>query len=127
MTKSLVNILDIKNKILSLKMVERSSLDWHIDEFNKVCDELETINEGLSDESKALLLINSLPKPYEHFMDAWLYGRQTLFSEEVKSALGTEKLKDKQDNKEGDSSKDLMVRGKDKERNQIDQRQNRST
>lgn len=49
-------------------------------------------------------------------MDAWLYGRQTLFLEEVKYALGTEKLKDKQDNKEGDSSKDLIVRGKSEKR-----------
>ena len=59
-------------------MIEGASLDEYIDEFNKVCDELETIDEGLSDESTALLLINSLPKSYEHFVDALLYGRQTL-------------------------------------------------
>ncbi|KAH9706020.1 Integrase catalytic domain-containing protein [Citrus sinensis] len=72
-------------------------------EFNKVCDELETIDEGLSDESKTLLLISYLPKSYEHFVDALLYGRQTLSPEEVKSALGTKKLKDKQDNPESES------------------------
>lgn len=47
----------------------------HIDEFNKVCDELETIEEGLNDESKALLLISSLPNSYERFVNALLYGR----------------------------------------------------
>ena len=81
--------------MFSLRMIEWSSLDEHIDEFNKVCDALETIDEGLSDESKALLLISSLPKSYEHFVDALLYGRQTLYLEEVTSALGTKKLKDK--------------------------------
>ena len=86
--------------MFSLKMIEGASLNGHINEFNKVCDELETIDEGLSNESKALLLISSLPKSYEHFMDALLYRRQTLSLEELKYALGTKKLKDKQDNPE---------------------------
>ncbi|KAH9734079.1 hypothetical protein KPL71_017263 [Citrus sinensis] len=81
-------------------MIEGASLNEHIDEFNKVCDELETIDEGLSDERKALLLISSLPKSYEHFVDTLLYEMQTLSLKEVKSALGTKKLKDKQDNPE---------------------------
>ncbi|KAH9779695.1 Integrase catalytic domain-containing protein [Citrus sinensis] len=91
--------------MFSLRMIERASLNEHIDEFNKVCDELETIDEGLSDESKALLLISSLPKSYEHFVNALLYGRQTLSLEEVKYALGTTKLKDKQDNPESESKR----------------------
>lgn len=37
-----------------------------IDVFNKVCDTLETIDEGLNDESKALLFISSLPKSMEN-------------------------------------------------------------
>lgn len=41
----------MKKKIFSLKMVEGSSLDDHIDEFNKFCDDLDTIDEGLSDGS----------------------------------------------------------------------------
>ena len=90
-------------------MLEVSSLSEHIDEFNKVFDDLDTIDEGLSDESKILLLINSLPKYYKHFVNALLHGRQILFLEEVKSALGTKKLKDRQDNKEDESSMGLMA------------------
>ena len=116
MTKSLANRLYIKKKMFSLKMIEGASLNEHIDEFNKVCDELETIDEGLNDESKALLLINSLPKSYEHFVDALLYERQTLSLEEVKFALGTKKLKDKQDNLKNESSKGLMARGRPEKR-----------
>ena len=41
MTKSLANRLYIKK--FTLKMMEGSSLDHHIDEFNKVCDTLESI------------------------------------------------------------------------------------
>ncbi|KAH9705465.1 hypothetical protein KPL70_011882 [Citrus sinensis] len=116
MTKSLVNRLYIEKKMCSLRMIERSSLDEHIDEFNKVCDALETIDEGFSDESKALLLISSLPKSYEHFVDALLYGRQTLSLKEVKSAFGTKKLKDKQEKADSESGEGLMARGRPEKR-----------
>ena len=64
MTKSLANRLYIKKRMFTLKMVEGSSLDHHIDDFNKVCDTLESIDKGLDNEGKSLLLISSLPKSY---------------------------------------------------------------
>ena len=45
MAKSLANRLYIKKNMFLMRMIERASLDEHIDEFNKVCDELETIDE----------------------------------------------------------------------------------
>ncbi|KAH9751243.1 Integrase catalytic domain-containing protein [Citrus sinensis] len=126
MTKSLANRLYIKKKMFSLRMIKEASLDEHIDEFNKVCDELETIDEGLSDESKALLLISSLPKLYEHFVDASLYERQTLSLEEVKSALGTKKLKDKQDKPESELSEGLVARSIFEKRENKGKKQGRS-
>lgn len=53
--------------MFSLNMAKSASLDDHIDEFNKLYDDLDTIDKGLSDESKALLLISSLPKSYTYF------------------------------------------------------------
>ncbi|KAH9694912.1 Integrase catalytic domain-containing protein [Citrus sinensis] len=97
MKKSLANRLYIKKRMFTLKMHEGSSLDEHLDEFNKVCDTLETIDAALEDEDKALLLISSLPKSYEHFIDALMYGRQTLSLDEVKSALSTKELQGKQE------------------------------
>lgn len=67
---------------------------------------MKTIDKGLSDESKALLLISSLLKSYEHFVNTLLYGSQILSLEEVKSALGTKKLKEKQDNLEVNQVRD---------------------
>ena len=80
----------------------------------------------LSDESKSLLLISSLPKSYEYFVDALLYGRQTLSLEEVKSTLGTKKLKDKQDNPESESSERLMARCRPEKRESMEKKQSRS-
>ena len=92
MKKSLTNRLYIKKRMFTLKMLEGSSIDDHLDKFNKVCDTLETIDAALSDEDKVLLLISFLPKSYEHFVDALMYGRQTLTLDEVKSALSTKEL-----------------------------------
>lgn len=78
MTKFLANRLYIKKRMFTLKMAEGSSLDDHINEFNKVCDTLEMIDEGLDDEGKALFLISLLPQSHSKIVDALMYGRQTL-------------------------------------------------
>lgn len=60
MKKSLAKKLYIKKIVFILKMVEGLSFYDYLDEFNKAYDILETTNEALSDEDKALLLISSL-------------------------------------------------------------------
>ena len=69
-----------------------------------MCDTLETIDAALDDEDKALLLISSLPKSYGNFIDALMYGRQTLSLDEVKSTLNTKELQGKQDHMGNESS-----------------------
>ncbi|KAH9763592.1 Integrase catalytic domain-containing protein [Citrus sinensis] len=98
MTKSLANRLYIKKRMFTLKMAEGSSLEDRIDEFNQVCDTLEIIDEGLADEGKALLLVSSLPSSYSNFVDALMYGRQTLSLDEVKAALNIRGLQEKSGN-----------------------------
>ena len=112
MTKSLVNRLYIKKRMFTQKMVEGASLEEHIDEFNKVCDTLETIDTALDDEGKALLLISSLPKSYENLVDALMYGRQTLTLDEIKSALNTRELQTKQGHLENRESEGLTAKVK---------------
>lgn len=92
MKKTLTNMLYIKKRMFTLKTVEGASLKDHFDEFNKVCDTLETIDTTLNDENKALLLISFLPKSYEHFVDALVYESRALSLDEVKLALNTKEL-----------------------------------
>ncbi|KAH9680636.1 Integrase catalytic domain-containing protein [Citrus sinensis] len=112
MKKSLANSLYIKKRMFMLKMVEGISLDDHLDEFNKVCDTLETIDAALKDEDKTLLLISSLLKSYGNFIDALMYGRQTLSLDEVKLALNTKELQGKQDHLGNESSQGLTAKSK---------------
>lgn len=74
------------------RTIEGSLLEQYIDEFNKVCDTLEIIDESLDDKGEALLLISSLLKSYEHFVDILMYERQTLSFDKVKDALKRRKL-----------------------------------
>ncbi|KAH9687674.1 hypothetical protein KPL70_014852 [Citrus sinensis] len=112
MTKSLANRLYIKKRMFTLKMAEGASLEEHIDEFNKVCDTLKTIDAALDDEGKALLLISLLPKSYKNLVDALMYGRQTLTLDEVKSALNTRELQTKQGHLENSGSEGLTAKVK---------------
>ncbi|KAH9751398.1 hypothetical protein KPL71_014282 [Citrus sinensis] len=114
MKKSLGNMLYIKKRMFTLKMVEGTSLDDHLDEFNKVCDTLETIDAAFDDEDKALLLISSLPKSYGNFVDALMYGRQTLSLDEVKLALNTKELQGKQDHLGNESGQGLTAKARPK-------------
>ncbi|KAL1535775.1 Retrovirus-related Pol polyprotein from transposon TNT 1-94 [Salvia divinorum] len=88
MTKSLANRLHLKQKLLTFKITEGKSLLEQLEEFGKCIDDLENIDEEIKDEDKALMLLNSLPKSYEHFNDVMLLGRESKISyEEVYSAL----------------------------------------
>lgn len=51
---------------------------------------------------------------YQNHINTLLYGRKTLFLEEIKSAIGINKLKDNQDNPKSESSEGLMARGRPK-------------
>ena len=70
-----------------------------------------TIDEALDDEGKALLLISSLPESYKNFVDALMYGRQTLSLDEVKSALNTRELQEKRENLDQETGEGLTAKG----------------
>ena len=88
MTKSLANRLYLKQRLYSFKMTEEKTMSDQIDNLNKIIDDLENIDIKMDDEDQALILLNAMPKMYEHFKDAMLYGReQTITLEEVQFAI----------------------------------------
>lgn len=94
--------------MFTLKMVEGLSLDQHIDKFNQVYDTLAIIYKPLNNKGKVLLLISSWPKSYKNFVDTLMYEWQTLTLDEVKSALNTRQLLEKQRSLDN-ASKDLAT------------------
>ena len=88
MTKFLANRLYLKLRFYSFKMQEGRSIEDQMDEFNKIIDDLTNVDVKIEDKDQSIKLLSSLPKSYELFLDAMLYGgMQTLIMEEVNAAL----------------------------------------
>lgn len=93
MTKSFTNRLYMKQRLYALRFVEGKSIGEQLDDFNKSIDDLENIDVKLEDEDKAIILLNALPKSFEHLQDAMLFGRESAISlDEVQSALRAKEL-----------------------------------
>jgi len=87
-------------------------------EFNKILDDLANIEVTMEDEDKALLLLCSLPKSFEHFKDIILYGKEgTTTLEEVQAAFRTKELTKFKDLKVDEGGEGLNVaRGRNEHR-----------
>ncbi|KAL5544596.1 hypothetical protein UlMin_008380 [Ulmus minor] len=111
MTKNLSNRLYLNAKFFTWKMTEGRDLQGHIDDFNKLVMDLENIGVEYEDEDKALVLLHSLPKSYEHFVDILQHGRETISLEDVVGALKSKEQKRKSEMGEhtGDG---LIVKGR---------------
>lgn len=56
-------------------------------------DDLENVDVTIDDEEQAILLLNALPKSFDHLRDAMVYGREkTITLSEVKAALRSKEL-----------------------------------
>ena len=98
----------------SLQMDETKELRKHIDKFNKVIHDLKNIYIRIEEDDQVILLLNSLPKMYEHFVDTLLYGKHTLTMSKVKTSLNSKELSIRSKNKEVVNGKSLIARGRTK-------------
>ena len=87
MTRSLAHRLCLKQQLYSFKMAESRTIEEQLTEFNKNIDDLENIGVKL-EEDNVVILLNALPKTFEHFKDALLYGKDQLITlEEVVTSI----------------------------------------
>ncbi|KAK0573894.1 hypothetical protein LWI29_015123 [Acer saccharum] len=80
LTKSLTNKIYLKERLFGFKMDHSKGLGQNLDEFKKMIIELANAreNEKLSDENKAIILLNSLPESFKDVKAAIKYGRTSL-------------------------------------------------
>ncbi|CAA6657668.1 unnamed protein product [Spirodela intermedia] len=95
MTRSLTNKLFLKQCLFMLKMAKGTSIKAHLNEFNYILLDLENIDERVQEEDQVMFLLCSLPSSYRHFQETFLYGRNTISIEDVKSSLFSKELIDK--------------------------------
>jgi hypothetical protein len=116
MKKSLANKLYLKKKLYTLRMDESKELRKHLDDYNKIILDLCNIGVKIDDEDQAIILLSSLPKNYEHFVDTILYGKDSLTMTEVKAALSSKEIQRKDDNKIESNGEGLFTRGRSTKR-----------
>uniref|UniRef100_A0A3Q7HGA5 CCHC-type domain-containing protein n=1 Tax=Solanum lycopersicum TaxID=4081 RepID=A0A3Q7HGA5_SOLLC len=85
-----VNKLLKKHCLYSLRMKKgttTASVTSHINDFESIVTDLENLDEKIDDETKALLLLRTLPCSYEDFVDEIVDGKDAISFDEVKSSL----------------------------------------
>uniref|UniRef100_A0A803PVB6 Integrase catalytic domain-containing protein n=1 Tax=Cannabis sativa TaxID=3483 RepID=A0A803PVB6_CANSA len=108
--KSLANKLYLKKKLYTLKMEDSKELRKHLGEFNQIILDLSNIGVKIEDEDQGILLLSSLPKSYEHFVDTILYGKETLAMTEAKAALNSKEIQKKNDERTDGIANSLFVK-----------------
>jgi hypothetical protein len=111
MTKSLANKLCLKEHLYTIRMSKGISMQSHLNEFNSIIVDLDSLDVKIDDEDKAILLVVSLPPSLKHFKEIMLYGNHTSLSfENVKSNL-LSKEKFDVDSRSELKGEGLIVRG----------------
>ncbi|KAL5805697.1 hypothetical protein ACOSQ4_028430 [Xanthoceras sorbifolium] len=127
-TKNLTTKLVAKHRLYTLSMAEGASIKSHIDEFSTVLMDLENMEISYDDEDQALMLLRSLPPSYKHFRDTLIYSRQTLKLEDVKAALFSKELIDKElgTSRNDSPAEGLLVRGRTPDKSSSSNQRSRS-
>ena len=86
-SKSLTSRLYLKKRFLGLQMTEEADFNQHLDEFNKIIMELDSLEVKIEEEDKALFLLASLPSSFDNIVTTFLFGKETLRFDEVVAAL----------------------------------------
>ncbi|CAM6088557.1 unnamed protein product [Calypogeia fissa] len=105
-------------ELMTYKMAEGTKLSDHIDAFNLIVAELASLDEKIEDEKKALFLLVSLPKSFQHLVQTILYGRTTLSYEEAVGVLLSDEVRKKIEEPSSSSSTSALTvtRGRSKEK-----------
>ncbi|KAL5757095.1 hypothetical protein ACOSQ2_021841 [Xanthoceras sorbifolium] len=127
-TKNLTTKLVAKHRLYTLSMAEGASIKSHIDEFSTILMDLGNMEISYDDEDQALMLLRSLPPSYKHFRDTLIYSRQTLKLEDVKAALFSKELIDKElgTSRNDSPAEGLLVRGRTPDKSSSSNQRSRS-
>lgn len=83
-------------------MTEGTSLETHINEFNKVIMDLKNIDVKVDDESQFIIALCFLPSSYEQFITTLFYGKDTIPMDNVEAPLHSKELGNKMSREEGE-------------------------
>ena len=77
----------MKKQLFGLQMMEEADFNQHLDEFNKITTELDSLEVKIEEEDKALLLLASLPLSFDNIVTTHFFGKEPLRLDQVVTAL----------------------------------------
>lgn len=86
-SRFLPNRLSLKKQLYAFQMTEGANFIKHLDEFNRLTMELDSIRVKIKEEDKAIILLVSLSSSYEHLKTTLIFGKDTLGLDEVVAML----------------------------------------
>jgi hypothetical protein len=111
MSKTVTQKLYLKQKLFGLKMQEGSDLTEHINVFNQLVADLMKVEVKIDDEDRAIILLCSLPRSYEHLVTTLTYGKEDIKMEDIVAALLAHDQRRKNNAMEESSGDALLVKG----------------
>ena len=97
-------------------MKEGTSIADHLNAFNTLLVQLQSIEVKIPSEDKAITLLCSLPESWDHFVTSIsLSSSETIEFDDVVASLLSEETR-RRSNLETSTSEAMMVRGRSKER-----------
>ena len=87
MKKNMCNKLMLKKQLYNLWMQEGGDIVLHIQGYDRICNDLMTLDVKMDEKDKSLLLLCSLPVSYDPLVTILLYGKKTLLYEDIVSVL----------------------------------------
>jgi len=116
MTKSLTNRILLKRQLYSLGMKEGTLIANHLNAFNTLLVQLQSIEVKIESEDKAITLLCSLPESWDHFVTSLsISSSETIEFDDVVAYLLSEETR-RRSHSETSTSEAMMVRGRSKER-----------
>jgi hypothetical protein len=93
--KSLVNKLFLSKKLYSLKMDEGASVADHLNAFNMILAQLTSVGVNIDDEDCCMLLLCSLPDPWDHLVMVVGSTTKTFKMDDVVASLISKEMRRK--------------------------------
>eukprot|EP00253_Pinus_taeda_P002282 PITA_02282 len=115
MTKSLTNRILLKRQLYGLRMKEGTSIADHLNVFNTLLVQLNSLDVKFDSEDKAITLLCSLPESWDHFVTSISFSTSDIIEfDDVVGALLAEETR-KRSNADTSTSEVMMARGRSRE------------
>ncbi|KAM7505261.1 hypothetical protein LguiB_004165 [Lonicera macranthoides] len=89
MTNNIENRLYLKNKLFWYEFFRGTSINNHLDKFNKIISYLRGLDTRIDDKDKAILLLNSNSKSYDYLTTTLIQGKEKVAYDLVSLAVLT--------------------------------------